>query len=264
MKVAWPVLPSQIGVTLMTSGDRYVLNYLAGGNAVGIYSVGHRFGSLVQGLFVTPFFNAYNPVTYQLFVKDRARFKVFQKDSLVIFVLILSTLLICASVFFEFLFKAFVDRRYWSGYGLIGMIAAAYFLEGVAYLFDAVQTMFEKLEYSLYRILVSSAVSLGLNLLLIPRFGIEGAAMASLGGYFLIFVLSYALNHRLLKIDYAMAKPIALLLLCFTAIFVQHRIPVPDQGTALLIRGAIAMGCLAIFFLLNWSLVRGFIGRLRS
>jgi O-antigen/teichoic acid export membrane protein len=255
LKISWPIIPSQINCFVLASGDRYLLKMLSGEFAVGVYSVGYRFANIVQSFLIVPFFGSYNPIAFDLFVKDTSAFKDSQKKYLIILVLLVTVSAILVSIPFERLFKYFIDRRYWSGYRIIGWISLAYLFQGIYFLFDIVQTMFEKLHYGMCLGFVTAILSIVLNVFLIPAIGIEGSAITLCICYFCAMLGSLFINNSLLTIDYDLVRVIKIIIIGCITIFLQHNFGATNIIWDLSLRGLWALVGLCALYLLNFRLI---------
>lgn len=224
LRISWPIIPSQISSSVLSSADRYVLNALVGPNPVGLYSVGSRFFSFIESFLLYPFFNSYNPVAYELFVKDREAFKELQKKYLIYFSSIMALFFLFTSIFFEDFFKLVFDERYWPAYSTIGLLALAQFFQGLSFLFNAVQTMFEKLYYSMYLIMSAALLNIILNFILIPKFSFLGSALATMISYCFICIGSYVINQKIFRIAYACNKVITMGIVVVLILILQHAV----------------------------------------
>lgn len=254
-KIGWPIIPSQVSSMVLTSGDRYVLKSLIGENAVGIYSIGYRFGSLIQSFIIGPLFSSYCPVAYDLFVKNISKFKEVQKNYLILYVLILVSLILFASIFFEHLFQYIIDERYWGSYKIIGPILLSVLFIGIIYFQNIVQTMFEKLYYSMWVTMIGAALNIGLNYILIPVWGVNGAAFTTFVCYFLMMISSIIINNRMLKIEYNWGKVTLIIAIGIIGVVLQHTVNVQDIYLSVCVKGLLAMFCMFILYIFNRSLI---------
>jgi O-antigen/teichoic acid export membrane protein len=86
---------------------------------------------------------------------------------------------------------------------------------------------------------IAASANILLNLLLIPRFGIIGAAIATCFGYFTALVILYGISQRLVPIPYQAGKLAIIICSILVVIILTPHIPPEPVGKDLLIRFAI-------------------------
>lgn len=258
IKIGLVIMPSQITTTILTNGDRYVINAIAGANAVGIYSIAYRIGSFFESFINVPFFNVYNPIAYKQFSDDKQKFKELQKKYLIIYSLFLGVCFVGFSIVFEHLFRMLIDHRYWSVYPLIWFVALSYIFQGISYIFEVVQAMYEKMQYLMYITLFCTFLNLTLNFILVPHLGIKGAAIANLICYILMAVGTFIFNNKILRIEYDIKKALLILVICSLIVIAQHVFNVSGIWLNIFIKGIWAMLCFLILYFINSDLVNDF------
>ena len=73
------------------------------------------------------------------------------------------------------------------------------------YHFDYYFQLKEKTHYPMLILGLGSMLNIGFNILLIPKYGILGAAYATIIVYFVIFILSVMISKKLIKIDFQLS-----------------------------------------------------------
>lgn len=251
LRISWPVLPTQVASTISNSADRYILNYEKGEQAVGVYSIGYRFGTLLQQFLIEPFFGSYIPVAYELFVKDRKKFTEYQKKYLILIVLGYVSVVIMLCIPFEYLFRVFINARYWAGYPVIGLIVLTYLFMAIPSIIVTVQTMMEKLQYSMWLSFAGAAIYVLLNIILIPVFGFIGAGFAVLVTNIFVCTISIVINQKLFRIDYNWNKMILIIIIGCATVICQHALNVNNPILNLIIKTLWAAVGIYILYLLN-------------
>jgi O-antigen/teichoic acid export membrane protein len=251
LKISWPILPTQIASTISNSADRYILNYQQGEQSVGVYSIGYRFGTLLQQFLIDPFFGSYIPIAYELFVTDRPKFIEYQKKYLILIVLGYVFMVILLSVPFEFLFRVFINSRYWSGFPVIGLIVLTYLFIAIPYIIVVIQTMMEKLQYSMWLSFAGAAIYVLLNIVMIPILGFIGAGIAVLVTNIFICTLTIFINQRLYRIDYNWYKIILIVLIGISTVICQHTFNVNHPLLNIIIKTLWGAAGIFLLFLLN-------------
>ena len=89
---------------------------------------------------------------------------------------------------------------------LIPLFAVMFFIWGTKiYHFDYYFQLKEKTHYPMLILGLWSMLNIGFNILLIPKYGILGAAYATIIVYFVIFILSVMISKKLIKIDFKLS-----------------------------------------------------------
>ena len=127
-------------------------------------------------------------------------------------------------VFAPFLLRVFVGQEYVSGAFALQILLIGVFLFTLSVTNHSVFTAIGKPHLVTMIIFISAMVNVGLNLLLIPRFGITGAAISTSASYIVAFVISVWKMNRHLGIDVPWKQWIKLLFVGWFFIFLLYKI----------------------------------------
>lgn len=202
-----PLLPASIALWVSSSSDRFFLVKLASLNSVGIYSVANRL-AWIQWFIFSSFQLAFTPIAYTLYKKPDADM-IFRK--VFIYYIVGSSILgVVISVFSLNILQILTPQTYHSAYKVVGLLNLSVILHGVFYLYGIGISIARKTKYFAYSYVLGALVNLSLNLLLIPHYGVLGAAIATLISFAITALLgsywsakSYPLpfqNHKLIII----------------------------------------------------------------
>ena len=175
---AAPLVPAAAAGWALSFADRYLLLGLAGRDAVGVYAAGYSIGLVINVLVAQPFSLMWAPVKWEIYRDDPAAPTSFARILTAYVVaagfaaLVVSAL--ATDVVRWLLTPAFVDARY-----VVPFTAFAYVLYG-AYTLTAtgLSVMARTVQIAL-TVAGAAAANVALNLVLIPAFGIVGAAVAT-------------------------------------------------------------------------------------
>jgi len=95
-----------------------------------------------------------------------------------------------------------IHNSYWSGMGIIPIVLAGYFFNGVYNNFAAGFHIEKKTDYLPIAIGVAAILYVILNFALIPFYGIYGSAYATLIAYFVSAVILYLYSRKVYEIKY--------------------------------------------------------------
>lgn len=182
LKNGWPLIISGLAITFYMRIDQIILGSLFGDRAVGVYSAAARIGEVwyfIPMAIVSSVF----PAMLKTREIDSDRYISDMKTLFKLMILLSLTLVAPVSFFSEWI----VSLLYGEGYFDTAKVLVVYVWGGpFVFLGLVVGRWFvaeNLLSHSLYRSLFGCAINVGLNFLLIPRFGPVGAAWSSVAAH---------------------------------------------------------------------------------
>jgi len=193
-----PFIPAGIFTMVMELADRYLLEWMVGTSAVGIYSAGYKLGMfgllMVMGFTMgwTPFFLKKG--------KDKSAPEMFSRITtyflgLYGFVAVFFTLIIDDLVKINIGDFSFFGETFWSATNIVPIIFLAYFFFGLYVLQLPAVYLPEKTKWIPFFRFCGAITNVVLNILVIPTYGVMGAALATMGAQ-AIMALSIFLKSR--------------------------------------------------------------------
>jgi len=205
-----PIIPLPIAGWFRTYIYRFLLLPIVGLAGVGIFTSGANV-SMVTLLITSSFGLAWGPFAMSVMHEENHRF-IYTK------VLTYSTVALAAVAFLLTLFSheithILLPSNYWEAYRLVGLLAAAFVLDGV-FQIVAIGTLIVKKAYlDTIAFLVGIASGIGCLVVLTPYIGIMGAAIATLLGSTIAVAVEFYLAQRVYYIDYEWKRVLSILLL---------------------------------------------------
>lgn len=196
-----PILPTALCYWLINLGDRYVIGYFMGADAVGVYSASYGLGSMIT-FFYAPIPIALFPAITNLYENNKIReLKQHLKYSLKFFLMFAIPSFFGLSILSKSLLTTLTTSEFVGGYMIVAIIALATILfncsninVNVLYLLKKTRTI-----GLLYGTL--ALINIVLNIILVPFIGIIGAAIATLITFMAqVFVVS-KINFKRLSFD---------------------------------------------------------------
>ncbi len=188
-----PLVVSSVAVFFSIYVDRFFIKELLGLADVGLYGVGYRLASIV-GLLMAGFQGALTPLIYQNYMKpstpqDLARiFRYFLAAVLPLALLI--------STFSPELVRLLTGPEYSGAWTVIPILVFGIVL-GNLYIFAPGLAIAKKTSWFAIVNIGAAAINAGLNVVLIPAFGIVGAAAATTATALLAFSCFIILSQRI-------------------------------------------------------------------
>jgi len=209
-----PRVPHSAAQQIIAVGDKFLLRVLdRSGSAfqalqtVGIYSLGVSFG-LTEKLFLSAFESAWAPFYYAT-VKEPDAPRIFRTVT-TYGVAILALLTAGLSATGVYAMRAMTHGRQlapddprWSDASIvIAFTALGVFFQGVYLLTSIGLNITKQTRYYPVATITAAAVNIGLNLALIPPFGMRGAAWANGAAYAVQAALGYHFSQRFYPVPY--------------------------------------------------------------
>jgi O-antigen/teichoic acid export membrane protein len=239
LRFGLPRVPHSAAHQVMGFADRYLLSVFGTLRDVGLYSIGATFG-LALKLFLSAFEAAWTPFFLGVMREPDARRIYGTVSTYVVAALVLLVAVLCAiapalvRLFTTVEFHAAADVTPWIA---VGVMFQGFYLVGSIGLVTTKRT-------SLYPVATGAAagVSLLANSLLIPRFGMLGAAWANVMAYATLAIVTISFSWHVYPIQYEWGRLL--------------RIAVAGAGSYVLASRAVSMSAVpAVGLLLSAGIV---------
>ena len=185
------------GLTWVTAvSDRYILAAAQGASAVGIYSASRDLSDKALVLLNTLFLLSSTPVGMSVWERDgedAARRYVARLTRFSL--LITAPLAMGIAVLARPLISLLADARYHEGFRLVPLVAAGSVFAGLATRYTLGLSFRKRTDLVALCYLGAGAVSVGLNLVLVPRFGYMAAAAGNLTAYAALVFLARSVSR---------------------------------------------------------------------
>jgi O-antigen/teichoic acid export membrane protein len=205
LKYGLPFVPSGVSSWALSVSDRYIITFFLSVAWVGYYSPGYQLGNMVI-LFAVPFTILVPTALYEHYDANRiAEVKTILRYSIKYFLAVAVPAAFILSVLSKPILMVLTTPAIAAnGYLITPFTAASAVLFGVWSIIAVVLT-FEKRTAIIGTIWILGAVlNIGLNLVLVPYFGIIAAALTTLLGYGFVFGVTtfYSARHMTLDVDF--------------------------------------------------------------
>lgn len=214
-----PLIVAGLGSMVVQVADRPILAKAAGLAAAGIYGTSYKLG-IGMMLLVGMFDQAWKPFILER--ADRPDAGALIARVLTYFGALASWALL-AIVFFIgplvqaplFAGKPLIHPSFWSGLPIVPVVALAYLFNGLYFVMLAPLMLDKRTGAVSAATWAGAAVNVGLNLILIPRYGMMGAAWATLAAYAAMAAAVWALGRSSRPVPYEWKR--LAILACWTA-----------------------------------------------
>jgi len=195
-----PLVPTAIAVWALALLDRILLSRLSNLSEVGKYAVANRFSNVLL-LVVSGFTLAFGPYVFSLYSRDRELEKIVRGKTLTYVTIVLALGGLCLALFAREVVGV-VAPGFEEAYKAVGLLALGVTAVGISSVVIAGISIMRRTIYFALLAGIGVVLNVGLNLALIPPFGMIGAAGATAAAYLLLAVLHYRVSQRLYPTPY--------------------------------------------------------------
>jgi len=212
----FPLIFATISSMILTLSDRFIIKHFYSLSEVGIYNLGYKLASVINVVIIQSFQMGFLPIAFKKF--DQPNAKEFFSKVLTYFTFILTLAIIFVSLYSkELIILLAKDKIYYEAYMIVPLISYTFLIKGIYYVFSLGLHYVKKTKYNSFIVLIGAAVNVILNFLIIPYYGIYGAAIASIISSIIIMLLYYYYSQREYYIEYEVKR---LLILVFSSIVI--------------------------------------------
>lgn len=199
LKYSLPILPHNLSAWAMNLVDRIIINKLATLSLVGIFDMGSQIGKLIN-IITLGVNSAYSPWFFEQLKKDKDNKKLIADVTIKIIIFYIVVAVSISWLSPELLFLI-ADKSFYSAWKVVPLITFAFVVNGFYYSFSNVFFL-EKTKYLPFITITGALINIGLNFLLIPSYGIMGAAIASILSKVVFSLIAYVVSQKLYFIPY--------------------------------------------------------------
>ncbi len=212
LKYAVPLIPNTVLWWITNVSDRYLVAAFCGEAANGMYAAAYKIPSLIM-LASGIFMDAWQISAFtEKEERDRFYSKVMATYSSLLFVMASGVIL-----FTRFVPKLLFAAEYYEAWRFIPVLVIAMVFTCIVNFLGSIYMLEKKSSRSLITAAVSAALNVALNLWWIPKFGVQGAAVATLVCYLVVFIIRLVDTRKYIRIRWDYAR----LVLCTAIIALQ-------------------------------------------
>lgn len=217
-----PTVPANVSAIVMQLADRPILKAFANDEQMAIYGVNRRL-AIPMMLFVAVFEYAWKPFYLSNFEEEGA--KQLYARVLSYFTLVSAVVFLGSSFFMEYVVripffggKHLIQQDYWAGLGVVPIILAGYYFNGVYTNVSAGFHITKRTEFFPLSIGIAAIVNLAINIFLVPVFGYPASAWAALIAYVIAAGMLLYHQRKIYPIEYEW-KRLGLLIAITTIVY---------------------------------------------
>lgn len=199
LRFGLPTMPAELSLYALNFIDRIMLVRFVGLAEAGLYSLAVKFSQAVT-VFVRAFNLAWPPLAYSITEDEEAK----RAYSFIVtyFLLIAALLVLTLSLEARWVVRALAAPEFFRSYEAIPLVSTGVTLYALYLVLVVVVGRVGRTEFNFPVTAVAAATNLGLNLALVPPYGLVGAGLALVGSYIVMLALMFAVARRLFAVPF--------------------------------------------------------------
>lgn len=229
-----PRVPHGFAQQVIAVGDKFILTFFVPLSELGLYSMGVSVG-LIQKVFLAAFEYAWAPFYYAT-VREPGAERIFSAVT-TYGVAILALMTAGLSAIAADLLHVVTNGQYTAAAGIVAWTSLGVFFQGVYLMTSIGLNITRRTRYYPVATATAAAVNVGLNLVLIPRYGIMGAAYANGLAYATQAAIAYHFSQRFYPVRYESGRLARVIGAAIVAYAAGRLLPAMDHHLGVLLRG---------------------------
>jgi O-antigen/teichoic acid export membrane protein len=199
MRFGLPTMPAELSLYSLNFIDRVMLVRLAGLGDAGLYALSVKFSQSVSVL-VKGFQLAWPPLAYSIRDDDEARraYAVIVTWFFVVCTFFVTGIWLLS----RWIVRTLAAPEFFESYEAIGLVSTGVMLYALYLVLVVILGRTGRTEFNFPATAAGTIANIGLNLVLIPKFGIVGAGLSLVASYAVVLVLMYVFTQRLFHVSY--------------------------------------------------------------
>ncbi len=203
LKYGLPLVPAGAAAFILDLTDRWFIKEYYSVSEVGIYALGYRFGEIMT-FVVTAFQLSWPQFIFRNQKEENAPELYAQMATY--YIAFLLFLWLGLSAFSDDLIQIMATPAFYAAATVVPIIGFALVLDGMTFMVKVGILITKKTYFRTITIFIAAGLNVGLNFLLIPTYGMVGAAWATLGGFFVQVTLTLWFSQRLYHVPFPWLK----------------------------------------------------------
>lgn len=204
LKYGLPFLPNGILMFVFNWSDRYILRIYSDMETIGLYALGYRIGMIVVFLVSTPFNLIWRPFVFDTEKKSDSK-SIFSRFATYYLLILLAVGLLVATLSKEII-TILADPSYLNAYTVIPLIVLSMIFMCSDNVFQIGILLKRKTHYLPFITAIAATANVMLNFLLIPKYNMMGAALATMFSFFIYILSIYLVSQKILAIPFEIRR----------------------------------------------------------
>ncbi|MBX2883590.1 MAG: oligosaccharide flippase family protein [Granulosicoccus sp.] len=209
-----PLMLLESMILILRLSDRYLIESMLGVTALGQYSASYNICSYLEIIIIAAILQALRPAYMQLWeASGKEKTSQFLAESFYLYMVVGIPFVVMFALTSPYLLSLLAGQKYQPGTVIIPYVALSYWMDGAMLFLAAGLYIFKDTKLLMLCGLGATIINVGLNLVMIPRFGITGAAAVTVFSYGLFMLTVTCLAFRRVRFRLRVIEPLVLTVL---------------------------------------------------
>lgn len=195
-----PFVPAGLAMFVMNASDRFFLQKFSTTEMLGLYSLGYKLSTILQIIIIQPFLLVWPSIYFPLAKEADAKDTLASLAS--IFFLTVSFIGLIIILIAKPLIMMMASQEFWDAYLICYWIVPSVICFGFYTILNVGINIKKKTKITPIIVGISASINLGLNYLLIPPYGMIGAAISTLLSFMIMVAIAYYFNNKIYPVPY--------------------------------------------------------------
>ncbi|MGY1464914.1 lipopolysaccharide biosynthesis protein [Bacillus toyonensis] len=188
------MLLGQVSAWILNLVDRFFIKGMVGYSAVAMYSIAYKIGMLINPVFITPFAQIFTSFKFKVYKETNGKEKIQKMFHW--YNIIGCFCIFGLAIFGKIAISILATDEYLSAYKIIPLITISYFVWGVGQFYSLGLHIANKMLLNSVIVVITAIINIVLNILLVPKLGINGAALATIIAYLIANIFYYYFSEK--------------------------------------------------------------------
>jgi len=159
-------------------------------------------------------------------------------------------------MFYIYILKYFIDKEFWEGLYVVPILLVAKLLFGILFSLSIWYKVTDKTKYGILIAGIGALITVVLNIVLLPRIGYLGSAIASLLSYATMLGVSSYLSTKHYLIKYNFKKILFYFIIAFSMFGINRMIKIENRSIIFIINTVMLMSFIGIAYYKEKNLLK--------
>ena len=238
----FPMMGTEIFWLILDSGDRFLVEGFLGPRQLGFYAAAYNIAGYIRDSLCSPLVLALFPLVMDLWVvKGREETRVFLGKSMNYFALVGIGVVVGVSVCASDAINLVASPKFYEAHRLLPYLVMGMMLNALSMFLKPALMINKKTVLMMNVNLFACLVNIAMNVVLLPRIGLLGAALATLGAYAVMTGLFAFYTQKYLPLSMDWRAWLKYCAVGGVAWFVVSRLEINHLFLSLVVRGGLSM-----------------------